>query len=321
MPEVIKVVLNLAEFIERCDVGYFLPLDYHLLAEKAFQVKDYAKALHYVEEQFHAVMTSLNANNMSTGEFNGVGGVSGAGGGSSVMASIIANKPVAQQQQFLVNLLEQLVTLNHELQRTEAAMGVLDFASKYLKSLDTQTKVKERWYEKLHQWRKALNIYEKNLSSEQPTLAHLIPGCASSYLVNEETNLTEAKLDMLMGRMRCLKGLGEWQKLTQSSQNLLNVLESRSQADETKTTSTTTTPLTVKITPSLSTQSSIVQSASFTGEDLSVEILPRVRSLGLNTSASAANITSILNRNGHQRQSSVVTSPSTSNIGKFKTLR
>ena len=146
VPEIIKIILNLAEFIERCDVGYFLPLDYRLLAEKAFQVKDYAKALHYVEEQFHAVMTSLNTNFSTSGVFNGVGGVSGAGGGSNstAMAANILNMSPPQQQQFLVYLLEQLVTLNHELQRTEAAMGVLDFASKYLKTLDTQTKVKEQ---------------------------------------------------------------------------------------------------------------------------------------------------------------------------------
>lgn len=67
VPEIIKIILNLAEFIERCDIGYFLPLDYRLLAEKAFQAKAYAKALHYVEEQFNAVMDhSANSINDSS---------------------------------------------------------------------------------------------------------------------------------------------------------------------------------------------------------------------------------------------------------------
>jgi len=57
VPEIINIILNLAEFVERCDIGFFLPLDYRLLAEKAFQAKAYAKALHYVEEQFNAVMS------------------------------------------------------------------------------------------------------------------------------------------------------------------------------------------------------------------------------------------------------------------------
>lgn len=113
------------------------------------------------------------------------------------------------QQKALISLLEQLVTLNHELQRTEAAMGVLDFAGKYLKSLDSQTKVKERWYEKLHQWQKALNIYEKELNVEQPICAHLLPGGPSSFLISEPSKLNESKMEQLMGRMRCLRGLGK----------------------------------------------------------------------------------------------------------------
>ena len=319
VPEIIKIILNLAEFIERCDVGYFLPLDYHLLAEKAFQVKDYAKALHYVEEQFHAVMTSLNTNNQSSGEFNGVGGVSGAGGGlnTSIMPTSILNKPVAQQQQFLISLLEQLVTLNHELQRTEAAMGVLDFASKYLKTLDSQTKVKERWYEKLHQWKKALNIYEKNLSAEQPTLAHLLPGSNTSYLVTDPNSITESKLEMLMGRMRCLNGLGEWQKLNHSSQNLLSILDSQVLNREQSTSTTTSTGATATPTnPSFSINQPLSTQSSYAGDDLNSDIIPRVKSFGLNTSASAVNISGLISRSNHQRQSSIVTSPSTTNIGK-----
>ncbi len=213
--DIIKSILNLVEFIERCDVGQFLPLDYRLLAEKAFQVKDYAKALHYVEEQFHAIMvTSLNVTN-SNGVFNGVGGVSGAGGGSSskINTSSIAMMSQQQQQETLIYILEQLITLNHELQKTEAAMGVLDFASKYLKTLDSQTKVKQRWYEKLHQWSKALNIYEKELSAEQPY----------KFIINEPYKLTESKLEQLMGRMRCLNGLGEWKKLNSTCSNLLEL--------------------------------------------------------------------------------------------------
>ncbi len=70
VPEIINIILNLAEFVERCDIGFFLPLDYRLLAEKAFQAKAYAKALHYVEEQFNAVMsvsTFINNENSKLG--------------------------------------------------------------------------------------------------------------------------------------------------------------------------------------------------------------------------------------------------------------
>ncbi len=235
-PDIIKIILNLAEFIERCDIGFFLPLDYRLLADKAFQAKAYAKALHYVEEQFHIVMAlSANSNNIS-GICNGVGGVSGAGGGPQLSAvsapTTITNMSKEQQQQYLIYLLEMLVTLNHELQRTEAAMGVLDFASKYLKTLDSQTKVKERWYEKLHQWQKALNIYEKELNLEQPIFAHRLPGGPSSFLVSEPSRLNEVKLEQLMGRMRCLKGLGEWKKLNYSCRDLLKYFKSNDSSNK-----------------------------------------------------------------------------------------
>jgi len=47
-------------------------------------------------------------------------------------------------------------------------------------------KVQERWYEKLHEWEKALNAYERQ-QEKSP----------------DDTNF-------LYGRMRCLEALGEW---------------------------------------------------------------------------------------------------------------
>jgi len=47
-------------------------------------------------------------------------------------------------------------------------------------------KVQERWYEKLHEWEKALNAYERQ-QEKNP----------------DDTNF-------LYGRMRCLEALGEW---------------------------------------------------------------------------------------------------------------
>lgn len=145
---------------------------------------------------------------------------------------------VRKQQETLIYLLEKLVTLNHELQRTEAAMGVLDFAQKYLKNLVTQTEVKEGWFEKLHQWQKALKIYEKELNVEQPIFAHKLPGGPSSFFVSEPDKLNKANLNQLMGRLRCLKGLGEWKKLHYSCQDLLNYFtgedQSKTEGNESK---------------------------------------------------------------------------------------
>jgi len=47
-------------------------------------------------------------------------------------------------------------------------------------------KVQERWYEKLHEWEKALSAYERQ----------------------QEKNPDDS--NFLYGRMRCLEALGEW---------------------------------------------------------------------------------------------------------------
>ena len=52
IPELIQSLLNLAEFMEHSDKGG-LPLEISLLGEKAMDCRAYAKALHYLEDQFH----------------------------------------------------------------------------------------------------------------------------------------------------------------------------------------------------------------------------------------------------------------------------
>jgi len=47
-------------------------------------------------------------------------------------------------------------------------------------------RVQERWYEKLHEWEKALSAYERQ----------------------QEKNPDDSTF--LLGRMRCLEALGEW---------------------------------------------------------------------------------------------------------------
>ena len=47
-------------------------------------------------------------------------------------------------------------------------------------------KVQERWYEKLHEWNKALHAYE------------------------EKSDQNPDDVSYLLGRMRCLEALGQW---------------------------------------------------------------------------------------------------------------
>lgn len=83
--------------------------------------------------------------------------------------------------------LESLISINNKLQQPESASGVLQYAQNHR----TDVKVQESWYEKLHEWNKALEAYEKK-QEEKP----------------EDFNLT-------LGRMRCLEALAEWGHLHQ----------------------------------------------------------------------------------------------------------
>ncbi|XP_060521647.1 serine/threonine-protein kinase mTor [Cylas formicarius] len=86
-------------------------------------------------------------------------------------------------------VIEALISINNKLQQKEAAEGLLQYV---MRQQDVQFQV--RWYEKLHNWDKAMGLYTEELESDP--------------------NNQEACL----GQMRCLEALGEWA-------NLHNVVE------------------------------------------------------------------------------------------------
>ncbi|XP_076451616.1 serine/threonine-protein kinase mTOR-like isoform X2 [Babylonia areolata] len=84
--------------------------------------------------------------------------------------------------------LEQLISINNKLQQPEAAAGALEYAQKHHRH---DFKIQESWFEKLHEWDRALAAYEQKLEQNP-----------------EDMNLT-------LGKMRCLEAMGEWQALHQ----------------------------------------------------------------------------------------------------------
>eukprot|EP00878_Enallax_costatus_P008272 GHUV01008648.1.p1 GENE.GHUV01008648.1~~GHUV01008648.1.p1 ORF type:complete len:2405 (+),score=620.50 GHUV01008648.1:939-7217(+) len=85
--------------------------------------------------------------------------------------------------------IEALIHINNQLRQPEAAVGVLTYAQKHL-----AMELKESWYEKLCRWDEALSAYEGKLAVTQP---------------NSQEYLTA-----LLGKMRCLASLAEWEKLS-----------------------------------------------------------------------------------------------------------
>ncbi|XP_052755019.1 serine/threonine-protein kinase mTOR [Galleria mellonella] len=86
-------------------------------------------------------------------------------------------------------VVEALIHINNKLQQKEAAEGLLERVMAQREAGDADLKVQIRWYEKLHNWEKALNLYGEKLAVE--------PNNMDAYL----------------GELRCYEALGEWIKL------------------------------------------------------------------------------------------------------------
>jgi FKBP12-rapamycin complex-associated protein len=89
---------------------------------------------------------------------------------------------------------EALIQINSQLQQYDAAIGILRKAQLYKDGIQ----LRETWFEKLERWEEALEFYQKR---EQE-----FPDQAESF-------------DIIMGKMRCLHALGEWDSLSALAQD------------------------------------------------------------------------------------------------------
>lgn len=81
-------------------------------------------------------------------------------------------------------VIESLILINNKLQQKEAAEGLLGYVMDH-----PELEIQIRWYEKLHNWERALGLYEEKLKKGDDV---------ESYL----------------GTMRCMEALGEWSELS-----------------------------------------------------------------------------------------------------------
>ncbi|KAI5965219.1 TOR1 [Candida pseudojiufengensis] len=82
--------------------------------------------------------------------------------------------------------IESLISINNQLQQSDAAIGILKHAQ-----LHHDLQLKETWYEKLHRWNDALKAY------------------------NEREKVEPDNMEITMGKMRCFHALGEWEQLSE----------------------------------------------------------------------------------------------------------
>ena len=140
IPELITTILNLVEFMEHTDNKF--PINSRLLSMKAFQTRAYAKALHFIENEF--------------------------------------------RENSSCEVLEFLISVNNKLKQPDASTGILKYANAHQ---DQCTEIQCNWYEKLHDWENSFKAYESKVKRN--------PDCFESVL----------------GQMRSLEALGEWEKL------------------------------------------------------------------------------------------------------------
>ncbi|CAF4790793.1 unnamed protein product, partial [Rotaria socialis] len=87
------------------------------------------------------------------------------------------------------------ISINHELQQSEAAYGALQYAKHH------NIKIKGLWYEKLNQWERALRNYD-------------------FLKTNDSSNM-----DIHLGRMRCMQALGSWSELRELATQIWDITE------------------------------------------------------------------------------------------------
>jgi len=88
------------------------------------------------------------------------------------------------------SVIEALISINNQLQQSDAAIGILRRAQLY-----NDVPLRESWFEKLQRWEEALKAYQEKEATEPNSF------------------------EITMGKMRCLHALGEWDILSQLAQD------------------------------------------------------------------------------------------------------
>lgn len=109
---------------------------------------------------------------------------------SRAYAKALHYKETEFRQEKSHQVIESLILINNKLQQKEAAEGLLGYVMDH-----PELEIQVRWYEKLHNWERALGLYEEKLKKSGDDV--------ESYL----------------GQMRCMEALGEWSELSDLASN------------------------------------------------------------------------------------------------------
>ena len=120
-------------------------------------------------------------------------------GRNHAYAKALHYKELEFEEEKTPSTVEALISINNQLQQTDAAVGILRNAQKY-----RDFELKETWYEKLERWDEALEAYRRRERDGRDA---------------DDTTAFE----ILMGKMRCLHALGEWDQLSTLAEQKWNL--------------------------------------------------------------------------------------------------
>ncbi|KAL7026943.1 hypothetical protein ACKWTF_005245 [Chironomus riparius] len=114
---------------------------------------------------------------------------------SRAYAKALHYKEAEFRQEKTHQVIESLILINNKLQQKEAAEGLLGYVMAH-----PELEIQVRWYEKLHNWERALGLYEEKLKK-----------------VGDD-------VDSMLGQMRCLEAMGEWNDLSDLATDKWDIL-------------------------------------------------------------------------------------------------
>ena len=206
---ILQSLLALAEFMEHDEKA--LPIDVRTLGALAEKVRSFAKALHYKELEFHTspmgcIEALISINNhldqpeaavgillYAQQQARGQGILGFREAHVSAANSVFATGGPATDASTVPSVVSELAGANQNSTASHPAGSSFAPASSSSSSAAAPSppvlEVQEGWYEKLGRWDDALDAYERKQAEAPNSLA------------------------LVLGRMRCLRALGEWPRL------------------------------------------------------------------------------------------------------------
>jgi FKBP12-rapamycin complex-associated protein len=239
---IVGELLSLVEFMEHSEQT--LPISIGLLSSLSERCHAFATALHYTESEFHQTAAASQLATIEVPPPDSSATAAKQAAESTIESLITINNKLGQKAAadgILKLIAQQQIQAQEQSQRRlhqqQQAERTAPFASGFFSSESTpppKVVLKPLWFEKLHRWQDALEAYERKqeeLMHDYTALTAATTGdgavatTVESMLDAPEIPGRSEFVDTLLGKMRCLRSLGEWDQLASLAQGVWNTTE------------------------------------------------------------------------------------------------